>query len=170
MKSEATGKVPGADSQKRTYPGWTFSWKELWEIHRDHKPYQRKIRELRRRSLAIPGKVQFYGQVTPHRSWWESRRWFASKPWPRGTHLWCSLRWPTGSIDLSLLSESFRELRKNKSSGVDKVTAKEYFANLDENLYFLGITFYWGKSLKGNWVIKKKTAHKRRNRFNRGTV
>jgi group II intron reverse transcriptase/maturase len=34
-------------------------------------------------------------------------------------------------------------------------------------LYFLGFTFYWGKSLKGNWVIKKQTARKRRNRFMR---
>jgi RNA-directed DNA polymerase len=25
---------------------------------------------------------------------------------------------------------------------------------------FLGFTFYWGRSLKGYWVIKKKTAHK----------
>ncbi len=32
---------------------------------------------------------------------------------------------------------------------------------------FLGFTFYWGKSLKGNWVIKKKTARKRSNRFMR---
>ena len=32
---------------------------------------------------------------------------------------------------------------------------------------FLGFTFYWGKSLKGNWVIKKRTARKRRNRFMR---
>jgi RNA-directed DNA polymerase len=30
---------------------------------------------------------------------------------------------------------------------------------------FLGFTFYWGKSLKGYWVIKKKTARKRLNRF-----
>lgn len=33
--------------------------------------------------------------------------------------------------------------------------------------YFLGFTFYWGKSLKGNWAIKKQTARKRRNRFMR---
>jgi group II intron reverse transcriptase/maturase len=26
---------------------------------------------------------------------------------------------------------------------------------------YLGFTFYWGKSLKGNWVIKKKTMRKR---------
>ena len=32
---------------------------------------------------------------------------------------------------------------------------------------FLGFTYYWGKSLKGYWVIKKKTARKRRNRFMR---
>ena len=30
---------------------------------------------------------------------------------------------------------------------------------------FLGFTFYWGKSLKGYWIIKKKTARKRLNRF-----
>jgi len=42
-------------------------------------------------------------------------------------------------IDLSVLQESFSQLRKNESTGVDKVTAKEYAANLDENLYNL----YW---------------------------
>ncbi|MCD4804096.1 MAG: group II intron reverse transcriptase/maturase, partial [Desulfobacterales bacterium] len=30
---------------------------------------------------------------------------------------------------------------------------------------FLGFTFYWGKTLKGYWVIKKQTARKRLNRF-----
>lgn len=30
---------------------------------------------------------------------------------------------------------------------------------------FLGFTFYWGKSRKGYWAIKKKTARKRMNRF-----
>lgn len=40
-------------------------------------------------------------------------------------------------IDLSLLRESFRQIRKNESSGVDGVTAKEYAQNLDENLYNL---------------------------------
>ncbi|MCP4020972.1 MAG: group II intron reverse transcriptase/maturase, partial [Desulfobacteraceae bacterium] len=30
---------------------------------------------------------------------------------------------------------------------------------------FLGFTFYWAKSLKGYWIIKKKTAGKRLNRF-----
>ena len=33
------------------------------------------------------------------------------------------------------------------------------------NFDFLGFTFYWAKSLKGYWVIKKKTAGKRVNRF-----
>ena len=32
---------------------------------------------------------------------------------------------------------------------------------------FLGFTFYWGRSLKGNWVIKKKTMRKRLTRFTR---
>ncbi len=30
---------------------------------------------------------------------------------------------------------------------------------------FLGFTFYWSRSRNGNWVIKKKTARKRLNRF-----
>jgi len=40
-------------------------------------------------------------------------------------------------IDLHLLTESFRQVRKSKSAGVDKVTAKDYAENLDENLYNL---------------------------------
>ena len=33
------------------------------------------------------------------------------------------------------------------------------------NFGFLGFTFYWGRTLKGGWTIKKKTARKRQNRF-----
>ncbi len=40
-------------------------------------------------------------------------------------------------IDLSLLRKSFRKLHKNESTGVDKVTAKQYAVDLDENLYNL---------------------------------
>ena len=40
-------------------------------------------------------------------------------------------------IDLYLLKKSFRQVRKNKSAGVDKITAKEYAKDLDENLYNL---------------------------------
>ncbi len=40
-------------------------------------------------------------------------------------------------IDLYLLKKSFRQVRKSKSAGVDKITAKEYNRNLDENLYNL---------------------------------
>jgi RNA-directed DNA polymerase len=40
-------------------------------------------------------------------------------------------------IDLSLLRKSFRQLRKNESTGVDKVTAKQYAEDLEENLYNL---------------------------------
>ena len=38
-----------------------------------------------------------------------------------------------------------------------------------ETFDFLGFTFHWAKSLKGNWVLKKKTSRKRRNRFMRMT-
>ncbi len=40
-------------------------------------------------------------------------------------------------IDLDLLKQSFRKIRKNESTGVDRVTAKEYAVNLEENLYNL---------------------------------
>ena len=37
-------------------------------------------------------------------------------------------------IDVDFLREAYRLTRKDKASGVDKVTAKEYAGNLDENL------------------------------------
>jgi len=40
-------------------------------------------------------------------------------------------------IDLYLLKKSFRQVRKSKSAGVDKITAKKYAKDLDENLYNL---------------------------------
>ena len=40
-------------------------------------------------------------------------------------------------IDFDLLKQSFRKIRKSESTGVDKVTAKEYAENLDQNLYNL---------------------------------
>ncbi|BBO86252.1 hypothetical protein DSCO28_68180 [Desulfosarcina ovata subsp. sediminis] len=62
-------------------------------------------------------------------------------------------------IDLSLLGKSFRELRKNTSTGVDKVTAKEYAANLDDNLYKLHQRLqrgqYVASPVKRIWVDKE---------------
>jgi len=40
-------------------------------------------------------------------------------------------------IDLYLLKKSFRQVRKKKSAGVDKITARQYAKDLDENLYKL---------------------------------
>jgi len=40
-------------------------------------------------------------------------------------------------IDPDLLKKAFRKLKKKKSSGVDKITAKEYAKDLDKNLYNL---------------------------------
>ncbi len=40
-------------------------------------------------------------------------------------------------IDICLLKKYFRQVRKKKSAGVDKITAKEYAKDLDENLYNL---------------------------------
>jgi RNA-directed DNA polymerase len=40
-------------------------------------------------------------------------------------------------IDFYLLKKCFRKVRRSSSAGVDKITAKEYAKNLDENLYNL---------------------------------
>ena len=62
-------------------------------------------------------------------------------------------------IDLSLLQKSFRQLRKNESTGVDKITAKEYAVNLDENLYNLYQRLrrgqYVASPVKRIWVDKE---------------
>ncbi|MBW2741486.1 MAG: group II intron reverse transcriptase/maturase, partial [Deltaproteobacteria bacterium] len=62
-------------------------------------------------------------------------------------------------IDLSLLRKSFRQLRKNESTGVDKITAKEYAGNLDENLYNLYQRLrrgqYVATPVKRIWVDKE---------------
>ena len=46
-----------------------------------------------------------------------------------------------------------------------KPQAKTSNSRENGTLDFLGFTFYWGKSLKGYFVIKKKTARKRLNRY-----
>jgi len=43
-------KGPTAGKEK---PGITFSWREIWEELRAHKPYQRDFRELLSRLFAI---------------------------------------------------------------------------------------------------------------------
>jgi len=50
-------------------------------------------------------------------------------------------------IDLSLLRDSFRRVRKSKSAGVDGVTAKKYAENLDTNLCNL-----WERLRRGQYV------------------
>lgn len=62
-------------------------------------------------------------------------------------------------IDLSLLRKSFHQLRKNESAGVDKITAKEYAGNLDQNLYNLHQRLsrgqYVASPVKRIWVEKE---------------
>ncbi|MCP4122538.1 MAG: group II intron reverse transcriptase/maturase [Bacteroidetes bacterium] len=40
-------------------------------------------------------------------------------------------------VNMGLLRDSYKEIRKSDAAGVDKMTAKEYAENLDENLYNL---------------------------------
>jgi len=62
-------------------------------------------------------------------------------------------------IDLWLLKKSFKQLRKNESTGVDKITAKQYAANLDVNLYKLHQRLrrgqYVAAPVKRIWVDKE---------------
>jgi group II intron reverse transcriptase/maturase len=62
-------------------------------------------------------------------------------------------------IDFDLLKKSFKALRKNESTGVDRVTAKEYAVNLDENLYSLYKRLqrgqYVASPVKRIWVDKE---------------
>ncbi|MGD9162055.1 MAG: reverse transcriptase domain-containing protein, partial [Desulfobacteraceae bacterium] len=62
-------------------------------------------------------------------------------------------------IDVSLLRKSFRRLRRNKSTGVDRITAKEYAGNLKENLYNLHQRLqrgqYVASPVKRIWVDKE---------------
>jgi len=62
-------------------------------------------------------------------------------------------------IDVSLLRKSFRQLRKNESTGVDKITAKQYAVNLDGNLYNLYQRLrrgqYVASPVKRIWVDKE---------------
>jgi len=62
-------------------------------------------------------------------------------------------------IDLSLLKEGFRRIRKGKATGVDGVTAEEYAENLDQNLYNLLQRLKRGKyvatSVKRIWIEKE---------------
>ncbi len=62
-------------------------------------------------------------------------------------------------IDLSLLGKSFRQLRKNTATGVDKVTAEEYSDNLDANLYKLYLRLkrgqYAASPVRRIWIEKE---------------
>ena len=62
-------------------------------------------------------------------------------------------------IDISLLRKSFRRLRRNSSTGVDRITAKEYAENLKENLYKLHERLrrgqYVASPVKRIWVDKE---------------
>ncbi len=61
-------------------------------------------------------------------------------------------------IDLDMLCRSFKSIRKSKGAGVDKKTAKEFAANLDENLYNLYQRLrrgqYVAQPVKRVWIDK----------------
>jgi len=62
-------------------------------------------------------------------------------------------------IDLHMLKQSFRQVRRSKSCGVDRVTAKEYAGHLDANLYNLFQRLrrgqYVAQPVKRIWIDKE---------------
>ena len=62
-------------------------------------------------------------------------------------------------IDLSLLREAFRRIRKGGATGVDKVTASDYAVDLDQNLYNLHQRLrrgqYVATPVKRIWIEKE---------------
>ena len=62
-------------------------------------------------------------------------------------------------IDLSLLKEAFRRINKSGAAGVDKVTAADYAANIDQNLYNLHQRLrrgqYVATPVKRIWIEKE---------------
>ncbi len=62
-------------------------------------------------------------------------------------------------IDLHLLKRSYKEIKKGKSAGVDKITAKAYDENLDKNLFILHSKLMQGKyqayPVKRVWIDKE---------------
>ena len=62
-------------------------------------------------------------------------------------------------IDLHLLKRSYREINKSKSTGVDKISAKEYSEDLDRNLFDLYTRLIQGKyktcPVKRIWIDKE---------------
>ncbi len=62
-------------------------------------------------------------------------------------------------IDLSLLKKSFKQVRKSDAAGVDKITAKQYAENLDENIYNLHQRLRSGRyvaaPVKRIWIDKE---------------
>lgn len=62
-------------------------------------------------------------------------------------------------IDFSLLKQSFRQVRRSKSCGVDKMTAKKYALNLDMNIHNLHQRLvkgqYVAQPVKRIWIDKE---------------
>jgi len=108
--------------------------------------------------------------------------WFVNEVKPRMKGLTSMVRWADDFIIIceheydairlmEVMPKRFSRyglsLHPEKSKVVSFKRPKPYVEKDDRNgtFDFLGFTFYWGKSLKGYWIIRKKTARKRQSRF-----
>jgi hypothetical protein len=139
--------------------GITFLRKALWEIHRDYKPYQHKTVGLRNMSHTNPNSEKLNtgtsgnplilaGEVSLNN--------IAMLAKENPEMIFTSL---VHRVDLSLLKEAFRRIKKGKATGVDKVAAADYAVDLDQNLYNLHQRLrrgqYVATPVKRIWIEKE---------------
>jgi group II intron reverse transcriptase/maturase len=74
-----------------------------------------------------------------------------------------------GKYGLALHPDKTRLVPFGRPSGTGK-RGKPGWGNRPGTFDFLGFTHYWGKSQKGNWMVKRKTAGSRLRRFVRGVA
>jgi len=110
--------------------------------------------------------------------------WFAEQVWPRMKGKCFIIRWADDFLIgcelesdaeriMDVLPRRFSEyglaLHPEKTAVIDFRTPPSKVKGKGKGTFdFLGFTFYWAKSRRGYWVIKKKTAAKRLSRFVKG--
>jgi len=133
--------------------GITFVWKELWKIHRDHnhiivEQAIHKPNSVKPNSGDDGKPPMLVGEVSLIKIA------MLAKQNPEMTFTSLAHR-----IDLSLLREALRRIKKGGAAGVDKVTAADYVIDLDQNLYNLHQRLcrgqYVATPVKRIWIEKE---------------
>jgi group II intron reverse transcriptase/maturase len=139
--------------------------------------------------LSYPGKgVPQGGVISPVLSniflHYVLDEWFVEQVWPRMKGKCFIIRWADDFVIgcelesdakriMDVLPKRFNEyglaLHPEKTAVIDFRRPPSKVKGKGKGTFdFLGFTFYWSKSRRGYWVIKKKTAAKRLSRFVKG--